>query len=135
MNVYGEGFDIQVLNDSDAKLQQLSGPAGSEAEVARAFVEFARILQPLRQDLRQVLLSERYSWQLRMDSGLVVQLGRDLAKDGVNDRLVRFVAYYPKTLGGLNRRHEYADLRYSNGIVLRVPGLQRAEEKSAKPKV
>ena len=120
---------------SDSSLPLFSGPAGSEAEVARAYAEFANLLRPLALQPRQVLLSERRAWQVKLDSGLVLQLGRDIAKDGVNERLARFVEVYPRTLGQMKRRLDYVDLRYPSGFVLRVPGLQRAEDaKAPRPK-
>ena len=43
----------------------------------------------------------------------------------VLERLSRFVASYAQTLGSLNRRLEYVDLRYPNGFALRVPEIMR----------
>ncbi|NBS57563.1 MAG: cell division protein FtsQ/DivIB, partial [Betaproteobacteria bacterium] len=37
----------------------------------------------------------------------------------------RFVAAYPQTLGRIARRHEYVDLRYTNGFSLRVTDFGR----------
>ena len=103
--------------------------------MASGYAEFSTLLAPLGLRPRQVILSERRAWQLKLDSGLVVQLGRDLPKDGVHERLERFVEAYPRALGQIKRRLDYVDLRYPNGFVLRVPGLQRADElKSPHPK-
>jgi len=41
----------------------------------------------------------------------------------VLERLSRFVAFYAQTLGALNRRLDYVDLRYPNGFALRVPEI------------
>jgi cell division protein FtsQ len=41
----------------------------------------------------------------------------------VLQRLARFVAFYAQTLGSLNRRLEYVDLRYPSGFALRVPEI------------
>jgi hypothetical protein len=82
------------------------------------------------------MLSPRYSWQLRLSNGLAMQLGRDSEKDRVNDRLARFVTVYPQTLGQLQRKLDYVDLRYSNGFALRVPGMAdpaRTPERGAAP--
>lgn len=131
VNIYGELFNAV----SDRDLPLFAGPAGSEAEVARAYAEFATLLRPLGLEPRQVLLSERRAWQVKLDTGLVLQLGRNLGKDGVKERLARFVAVYPRTLGVMKRRLEYVDLRYPGGFVLRVPGLQHAEDsKTSRPK-
>ena len=54
----------------------------------------------------------------------------------VLQRLARFVAFYPQTLGHLNRRLEYVDLRYPNGFALRVPEIMHpaTEPNKVKPK-
>ena len=140
---WGSREDLRLVNQqgeiftaaSDRDLPVFAGPAGSEGEVARAYAEFAKLLLPLGMEPRQVMLSERRAWQLKLDSGLVLQLGRNLAKDGVNERLVRFVQAYPRALAPMKRRLDYVDLRYPGGFALRVPGLQRTEDpKTSRPK-
>lgn len=121
LNVYGEIFS----GDADATLPELSGPPGSEREVARRFAQFREILAPLDLDPTLVALSQRFAWQLRLSNGLSVQLGRDSEKAPVRERLARFVELYPQTLGALGRRFEYVDLRYANGFALRAPGGAR----------
>ena len=117
VNTYGELF----RGHSDAVLPSFAGPAASEAEVTRRYAEFHKLLAPLGVAPMSVLLSQRYAWQLRLSNGLVLQLGRERDKDGLADRLARFVEAYPRTLGKLERRVEYVDLRYSNGFAVRLP--------------
>jgi cell division protein FtsQ len=116
VNVHGEPF--RAAHGADLPL--FSGPAGTEREVAARYAEFRTLLAPLGLEPRQVLLNERRAWQLRTDSGLLLALGRDQAKDGVRERLARFVEVYPKTVAAMNRRLDYVDLRYPNGFALRV---------------
>ena len=120
VNTYGERFAAQ----SDAKLPMFAGPAGSEGEVARRYRRFADIAAPMHAPLERLILTPRYAWQLRLDNGLNLELGRDSAADPVEARLERFVAVHPLTLGRMQRRHEYVDLRYPNGFALRVPELK-----------
>lgn len=120
VNHHGELFNAS----SEAALPHFAGPPGSEGEVTRHYGEFREALSRLGLEPRQVLLSDRRSWQLRLDNGLVLQLGRDLAKDPVRVRLGRFVEAYPNTLGAMNRRLDYVDLRYPDGFALRVPGMR-----------
>jgi cell division protein FtsQ len=114
--------------DWEADLPLFAGPAGSERELTRRYNEFRGLLAPLSLEPRQVLLNQRLAWQLRLANGLVLQLGRDSANDPIRERLVRFVDAYPRTLGQMNRRLEYVDLRYPNGFALRVPGIARNDE-------
>lgn len=119
VNTHGEAFNGR----SDASLPTFAGPAGTEKEVSQRYGTFRRVLLPLSLEPRAVVLSPRYSWQLRLSNGLAVQLGRDADKDKVVDRLARFVGIYSRTLAPLSRRLDYVDLRYVNGFALRVPGL------------
>jgi cell division protein FtsQ len=134
VNTYGEVFEGEL--PSVEHLPQLVGPGGSAADVARRYAEFRQTLAPLQLEPRQVLLSARYAWQLRLSNGLTLELGRDQLKEPVLQRLARFVAFYPQTLGSLNRKLEYVDLRYPSGFALRVPEITHPamESKSMKHK-
>ena len=115
VNTFGEKF----LGRTDQPLPLFVGPAGTEREVAFRYGRFAAIVAPLGERLERVVLTQRLAWQLRLQGGLEIMLGRDA--DPAEDRLRRFVAVYPRTLGSIPRRHEYVDLRYPNGFALRMP--------------
>ena len=119
VNTHGELFAAR----SDASLPVFAGPPGAEAEVVRRYRKFAELLAPLADAPHRVTLTSRYAWQLRLQSGLHLELGRDHPGETAERRLARFVASYPQTLGRMQRRHEYVDLRYSNGFALRIPEL------------
>lgn len=104
-----------------APLPRLHGPDGTEREVTRRYHEFARLVSPLGASVERVTLSSRRAWQLRLSSGLAIELGRDQGAETPEARLARFVEAYPSTLGRLARAHEKVDLRYPNGFALRVP--------------
>lgn len=115
VNTFGEKF----FGRSDQPLPLFVGPAGTEREVAFRYGRFAAIVAPLGERLERVVLTQRLAWQLRLQGGLDIMLGRDA--DPAEERLRRFVAVYPQTLGSIPRRHEYVDLRYPNGFALRMP--------------
>lgn len=119
VNTYGEVFEGE-LQDT-AQLPQFTGPGGSAGEMTRRYAAFRQALAPLALAPRQVLLSQRHAWQLRLSNGLRLELGRDQTKAPVLQRLTRFVAYYAQTLGTIDRRLEYVDLRYPGGFALRLP--------------
>lgn len=123
VNTYGEPFSGRT----DSPLPLLSGPAGSEQELARRYGAFGRLLAPLGLTPQQVLLSPRYAWQLKLSNGLTLQLGRESERDRIADRLARFVSVYPQALGRLARRLDYVDLRYVNGFALRLPEMPKSE--------
>jgi cell division protein FtsQ len=124
VNIYGEVFEGE-LPDA-VRLPQFAGPGGSAEELTRRYGAFRQALAPLGLEPRQVLLSPRYAWQVRLSNGLTLELGRDQLKQPVLERLSRFVAFYAQTLGTLNRRLDYVDLRYPNGFALRVPEIMHS---------
>jgi cell division protein FtsQ len=125
VNTHGEPFRGRV----EGTLPLFSGPPGSEAMVARRYAEFRTALARLGVEPKAVLLSARYAWQLQLSSGLTVKLGRDREKDDVAERLARFVAVYPSTIGKAPRRVEYVDLRYPNGFAVRAADARAQRER------
>ncbi len=123
VSVHGDLFS----GTSEGQLPQLSGPKDSEREVTRRYAEFREMLAPLSLTPIRLQLSARRAWQLELSNGLALQLGRDGEKENVRDRLSRFVAAYPQTLGQLSRHLDYVDLRYPTGFALRVPEVARSE--------
>jgi cell division protein FtsQ len=125
VNTFGEPFSAPMDDGSAAKLPLFAGPAGTEGELARRYRRFAGLLAPLGEIPARVVLTPRYAWQLRLADGLNLELGRDRAEP-VEQRLARFVAAYPESLGRLPRRAvadpRFVDLRYPNGFALRVAG-------------
>ena len=117
VNTFGERF----AGRSDAALPVFAGPAGTEAEMARRYRRFSELVAPLGTAIERVVLSPRLAWQLRLENGLNVVLGREA--DAAEIRLGRLVGVYSITLKTIARRHEYVDLRYPNGFALRVSGL------------
>lgn len=118
VNTHGERFGAS----SDAPLPVFIGPLGAEHEMTLRYRRFAALVAPLGSQPDRVVLSARHAWQLRLQNGLHLMLGRD--GEAAETRLARFVQVYPATLARMARRHEYVDLRYPNGFALRVPELR-----------
>ena len=123
VNTFGEAFAAPMEEDSEARLPMFAGPAGSAGELTRRYRRFAELLAPLGEAPERVTLTARHAWQLRLASGLSLELGRDGA-EAVEQRFARFVAAWPESLGRLPQRAgsepRYVDLRYPNGFALRV---------------
>lgn len=118
VNTHGERF----AGKTTEALPLFVAPAGNEAEVARRYANFARLVAPLGASLERVVLTPRLAWQLRLGNGLNLMLGRDAEQ--AEARLARFVEVYAATLGQLPRRHDTVDLRYPNGFALRFPEMK-----------
>lgn len=117
VNTHGEVF----IAAYDGKLPVFMGPQGSAKEIAIQYGYFQRSLAAIGLAPVQVQVSPRRAWQVRLDSGLVIELGRER----IEPRLDRFVAFYGRTVGGLQRKLDYADLRYPHGFAVRIPELRR----------
>lgn len=117
VNTHGELFPAA----GGEKLPLFAGPSGSQADVARRYRRFSELVSPLGATVESIALTSRRSWQLRLSSGLSIELGRELPAEAAEARLERFVAAYPSTLGRIARAHDSVDLRYPNGFALRVP--------------
>lgn len=120
VNTHGEVFEAA----SDAALPVFIGPAGTAKEIAIQYEYFRGSLATIGQAPVAVRISPRRAWQLKLASGLTLELGRER----VEERLARFVAVYGRTLAHLERRLDYVDLRYANGFAVRV-----AESRREKP--
>ena len=128
VNTKGELFQAA---SSDISLPEFVGQPGSEKEVAENYMRFKQQLVVLKLAPSQVILSPRRAWQLKLDNGMVVELGRDQ----VATRLTKFISVYDRTLGTLQRKIQYVDLRYPNGFAVRVPQQQlRGKEPASNAK-
>ena len=121
VNTQGEVFQAAY----DGKLPVFIGPEGMAREIAIQFRYFRSSLETIGQTPVEVWVSPRRDWQLKLESGVTLVLGREQ----VEARLARFVAVHDRTLARLGRRVDYVDLRYSNGFAVRVPELRH--EKAA----
>jgi cell division protein FtsQ len=111
VNTYGELF---VAATSEI-LPVFIAPEGAAAEVVQRYEAFRRLLEPLGKRPVQVFLSDRRAWELKLDDGDVVELGRS----EMEERLQRLVTAYDHTLARLSDQSYRIDLRYSNGFAVR----------------
>jgi len=122
VNRYGEVF----IAASNADIPAFSGPQGSAAYIQARHREFERVLEPLGRRLVGLALSARQAWQLRLDDGLVIVLGRDHEKAPTDQRLARFVHAWPNARDGVGVQVAVADLRYPSGFALTPVGDLKA---------
>ena len=123
VNVQGEVFDAAW----DGLLPALSGPEGTEREVATRFLAARATLELAGLKPEAVELSDRGAWRLTLAGGTRLELGRE----SLDRRVERFVAAYRNGLNRLSFDVEYVDLRYPHGFAVRVP---REFRDTAKPR-
>lgn len=117
MDRYGEIYPARPW----VGLPKIYAPEGMEIEVARRFGEFAVRLKPAGWQVERIEVNRRESWQLALNNGLVLVLGRDQ----LLERLDRFLAFYPQAQALAPTKQGPAafkriDLRYPNGFAVRV---------------
>jgi len=115
VNTFGESF----VAASEADLPVFSGPEGSEAQMLGRQREFMQTLAVLGRRPKALDLSQRQAWQIKLDDGLIVALGRDEAAHPVSERLARFVASYREVVERVHFRPGLIDMRYPNGFAVR----------------
>lgn len=103
---------------SDATMPSFSGPQGSAQWLLERHAYFSQVLAPLGVKLEGLSLSARGAWQLKLDNGLVIVLGREQDKAPIEQRLARFVAAWPAVSAGIGIQVAVADLRYPSGFAL-----------------
>ena len=104
----------EVFTAEDAaKLPRLRGPEGSGAAAIAEYRALAPVLAPVGSPIAELRLSARGAWQVLLESGLTLELGRaDTAA-----RAGRLAAAWPQ-VAARAAQSRYADLRYPNGFVL-----------------
>lgn len=94
-------------------LPRFRGPDGSGPAMLAQYRALVPRLAPLSDAVAELRLSARGAWQARMQSGLVLELGRG----DVLPRAERFAAAWPQ-VEARAAQARYADLRYPNGFAL-----------------
>ncbi len=118
VNTFGELFVANLAEaEDDGPLPQLSGPDGTERQVARRYAELREAVVELDVQPEAVSLSARHAWTLRLDDGTTLLLGRDQGIP-VERRIARWVEAWPLVVATLNRRAQVVDLRYPNGFAI-----------------
>lgn len=122
VNSYGEVFAAVASAERLAALPLLHGPPGTAPEVlahyGELFAQFAAVGErPVR-----LSLTPRLAWQMKLASGMVLNMGREQPKAPLSGRLQRFIETYPDTIGKLTVPPEMVDLRYPNGFAMRFAG-------------
>jgi len=100
--------------DYEAPLPRFRGNDAAAPVMARRYAAMAAALAPLDSAIAELRLSPRGAWQVKLESGLELEIGRG----DVEPRVARFAAAWPELMArGIEAQH--ADLRYPNGFALR----------------
>lgn len=122
VNSYGEVFTAALPESEASSLPLLVGPQGTAEDVLKHYSEFVGSFAAVGEKPVQLTLSPRLAWQLKLENGMLVDIGREQQKAPVGVRLQRFLEIYPETVARQAIRPTVVDLRYPNGFAMRVAG-------------
>jgi cell division protein FtsQ len=125
VNSFGEVFEADAGDVESGALPRLAGPQQQSAEVLAMYAALAPLFDALDLGVDRVALTARGSWQLELDTGGLIELGRG-TRDEVVVRTQRFVKTLTQVASRYSRRPEAlisADLRHADGYALRLRGV------------
>jgi cell division protein FtsQ len=113
LNIRGELFASEARH-VPTELPRLSGPPGSETQVAARYLAIRGRLIEGGMRLAAVRLDARGAWEFDLDNGVTVRFGRRQ----LDERFERFFSSALKLVAGRAQDIAYIDMRYSNGFAV-----------------
>jgi len=113
LNTRGELF-VRAAAHVPAELPRLSGPEGTESQVAQRYLAVQGRMLEAGLRIAALRLDERGAWEMDLDSGVTVRLGR---RD-VDERIDRFIHTASQVIAHRLPEVNYVDMRYSNGFAI-----------------
>lgn len=110
----GVVFKLPMDKLQDKNLPRLAGPDYQSQVVLEAWKKIYHDLKGKGLTLKSVAIDDREAWQLELDNGVVIKLGRGEWKT----KLDRFATIYPQIEVPENKKLSYVDLRYSVGAAI-----------------
>ncbi|MGK0297296.1 MAG: cell division protein FtsQ [Gammaproteobacteria bacterium] len=101
------------------------GPDSSVRQIMEYLLQIQKVL-PKELTVNELILSERRSWDLKLNNGAIMRLG----KENVVGRIEKFFNYYTHRKISNFEQIEYVDMRYTNGFVIRLNSSVKPDLKS-----
>ncbi len=113
VNVRGKVF-VQDAQHIPAELPELVGPQGFEAEMTARCLDVQARLEKSGMRLTRLTLDERGAWELTLDNGIALRLGRQ----DVDSRFDRFITAAARVVVARAADIAYVDMRYASGFAI-----------------
>ncbi len=125
INAYGEVFEANVGEVIDQDLPRLAGPLDQAGQVLGMYRTLVPLFQPYDLEIDALTLSSRGSWQVVLDTGAVLELGRGHGEEVTarTQRFLRTVKQVAAQYGRSVESVESADLRHNDAYALRLRGV------------
>ena len=124
MNIHGELFAGRTSDLGDGiQLIDFYGPEDASKEVMRLYEKANAWFKPWDAEVKNLTLSERYAWHVKLSNGMKIEFGRDEEnsdKTLTEDRVARLFKYWPQVQERWANRVDAIDLRYANGFVVHL---------------
>jgi cell division protein FtsQ len=123
LNQHGKAFQADITRLKSA-VPAFFGPEGSEDIALYNFDNLNKLLKFNGFSIDELVLTERHSWQLILNNGVMLNLGRE----NKIERVQRFMNVYPQIIKTKkeNQQIDYVDLRYDTGLAV---GWKTTEKK------
>jgi cell division protein FtsQ len=113
LNTRGELF-VTDARHIPAELPRLSGPANRSDEIAKRYLVVREQLIPFGLDLRRVHMDARGAWEMTLQNGVDIRLGRR----EIEQRTELFLDVVAKIITNRAVVIDYVDMRYRNGFTI-----------------
>jgi cell division protein FtsQ len=113
VNLRGEVF-VHDSRHVPPELAELVGPDGQQGVMTERYLAAAPRLTEVGMRLTRVTLDARGAWELSLDNGVTLRLGRE----HVDERFERFLRAATRTVAARSAEIAYVDLRYANGFAV-----------------
>jgi cell division protein FtsQ len=118
INTRGELF-VADARHVPLELAQLSGPDGTETEVAQRYLVSQGRVAEAGLRITAMRLDARGAWEFDLGNGVTVRLGRARASSRqIDDRFERFMSTAIKVVSQRATDIQYVDMRYTNGFAI-----------------
>ncbi|MFA7592588.1 MAG: cell division protein FtsQ/DivIB [Thiohalobacteraceae bacterium] len=114
LNTHGQLFE-PAAETLPGHLPRLDGPDALRRRVMEQYIAITGALVPIGRRVAILHIDDRRAWQLTLDDGIELQLGRD----DTLVRVQRFVRVYPQLFAVRETELKTVDMRYSNGFAVR----------------
>lgn len=114
VNTHGEIFYASFQENSMPVF--IAADYDSSSLISRNYKIFRKMLQPVGQNVAEVVLTPRHSWHIRLDTGVWLKLGRKEIKS----RFQRYISVMHQHKHNFDQDGplSYVDLRYPDGLAI-----------------
>lgn len=121
VNSFGEVFEANLGDVDEDSLPEFNGEDADAPTVLAMYRRLLPALEGLDAAPARLSLSNRGSWQVLLDNGTEMTLGRG-SEDEVVARVQRFARTVTQVASRQRRDWQHADLRHADGYALRLKG-------------